>query len=157
MRKALLMGNEPGDKSINDPLPGCVNLLRAMELFESDEESDLLDPGDGGVIEESSTLPSEWLCPDLGLVSIVPEDVGDNSQSSVMQWDNNDIPCVAPKEKKLRVEKKKWGLVEIEKRNTRGTMMGDLCWRRPRISRESGMKVMAKVQNLHLPLLLALV
>jgi len=70
VRKALLLFDEKREGDIlgaEDPIPSCTSLLRAMELTDSDEESDLLVSGEGGEDNEFSTLPKEWLCPDLGL------------------------------------------------------------------------------------------
>ena len=70
VRKALLLFDEKREGDIlgaADPIPSCTSLLRAMELTDSDEESDLLVSGEGGEDNEFSTLPKEWLCPDLGL------------------------------------------------------------------------------------------
>jgi len=52
-----------------DPIPSCVNLLRQMELADSDEESDLLDPAVKENEEELTNLPNEWQYPELGLFS----------------------------------------------------------------------------------------
>ena len=155
VRKALLLFDEKREGDIlgaADPIPSCTSLLRAMELTDSDEESDLLVSGEGEEDNEFSTLPKEWLCPDLGLVSAAVEDGAENSQSSVEQGDKLFSPEVAPVGKKKKVEKKKCGPIEVERRSTRGTMMADQFWRKPRRLKENGMKVMAKVQNQHPPL-----
>ena len=69
-------------------------------------------------------MPKEWLCPDLGLVSAAVEDDAENSQSSVEQGDKLFSPEVAPVGKKKRVEKKKYGPIEVERRSTRGNNDG---------------------------------
>ena len=83
VRKALLLLDEKRGDILGaaDPIPSCTSLLRAMELTDSDEESDLLVSGEGEEDNEFSTLPKEWLCPDLGLVSAAVEEDAENSQA----------------------------------------------------------------------------
>ena len=70
VRKALLLLDEKRGDILGaaDPIPSCTSLLRAMELTDSDEESDLLVSGEGEEDNEFSTLPKEWLCPILDLL-----------------------------------------------------------------------------------------
>ena len=92
-----------------------------MELADSDEESDLLDPAVKENEEELTNLPNEWQYPELGLFStnedsfLVSSQVNNIAQtgpSSVPQ----DVEEATNKGKKTK-ELKKWGPILVERRS----------------------------------------
>jgi len=133
MRRSLLFLEEKEGQGPN--FQSCVDLLSAMELHDSDEESDLLDT-DKADEEKMIHLPTEWQFPDFNLITPFAVDGTEESHpsSEVTTSDQLGPEERGPTTKEIKnlqkasnekpAEKKKWGPIEAERKSKRGTNDG---------------------------------
>ena len=133
MRMSLLFLEEKEGQEPN--FQSCVDLLSAMELHDSDEESDLLDT-DKADEEKMIHLPTEWQFPDFNLITPFAVDGTEESHpsSEVTTSDQLGPEERGPTTKEIKnlqkasnekpAEKKKWGPIEAERKSKRGTNDG---------------------------------
>ncbi|CAN6363764.1 unnamed protein product [Urochloa humidicola] len=101
-----LMAHEDGFSS-------CTNILKAMELYDSDDESNRESSNEEE--EDKSTLPEEWTQPELnhfGRISeMTIEDEDDTGELEISEEVNDAV--------KQKTSKKKWGPVLVQRKSKR--------------------------------------
>ncbi|CAL5054326.1 unnamed protein product [Urochloa decumbens] len=115
-------------------IPNCVNLLKAMELNDSDDEQEGQGDEDNEK-NEMSELPEEWTQPEIDLLDLhsigrqfgmLPttkqgdaEMLETRHETSPVKLDEQDQHQELEKEEAKKTKKKKWGPIVVERKSKR--------------------------------------